>query len=108
MPADSPLVEPHALESQVRAIVTEVLVAPVDRVTLDSLLVPDLGAESIDFLDLIFHLEDLLGRRIPSSRWQQYVQERFGDADPQQVLTVRVFLEFAEREAMRREPELQS
>ncbi len=56
----------HAKDSQmnvdqvypkVREIIADVLVLDEDAVILNSRLIADLGAESIDFLDLVFQLE---------------------------------------------------
>ena len=44
-------------EDTVRAIVAEALAADVSKVRLDSNLMEDLGAESLDFLDIVFKLE---------------------------------------------------
>jgi acyl carrier protein len=45
------------LEDQVRALVAEALARDVAQVKLDSVLMSDLGAESLDFLDIVFKLE---------------------------------------------------
>jgi acyl carrier protein len=50
---------------KVRAIVADVLVIDEDEVSLDSQLISDLGAESIDFLDLVFQLEKEFDIKIP-------------------------------------------
>ena len=42
---------------KVREIIADVLVTDEDDITLTSRLIADLGAESIDFLDLVFQLE---------------------------------------------------
>ena len=42
---------------KVRTIIADVLVLDEEEVTLSSRLISDLGAESIDFLDLVFQLE---------------------------------------------------
>ena len=98
MPADPALVENGQLDPLVRRLVADVLVVPLDQVTMGRALVADLGAESIDFLDLIFQLEEALGKRIPFTRWQSYVAERFGTGDLSQAITTEVVLDFAERE----------
>ncbi len=96
------------LPEAVRQLVAEVLIVPLERVGLDSALGPDLGAESIDFLDLVFRLEDVLGRPVPIGRWQRYVNERFGNADLMQAITTRVVLEFAQHEVVATPPDSQS
>jgi acyl carrier protein len=42
---------------RVREIVAEALARPADEVRLGSILMADLGAESLDFLDIVFKLE---------------------------------------------------
>ena len=95
MSADPTLVGGGNLDPLVRRIVSEVLVVPLEQVTLESGLVADLGAESIDFLDLVFHLEEALDRRIPFTRWQRYVEERFGTGDLSHTITTSVVRDFA-------------
>lgn len=51
--------------SKVRAVIVECLNVDEDEITLDSKLAADLGAESIDFLDMTFRLERQFGFRIP-------------------------------------------
>lgn len=50
---------------KVREIIAEVLVLDEEEVTLQSRLISDLGAESIDFLDLVFQLEKEFAIKIP-------------------------------------------
>jgi acyl carrier protein len=45
------------VEQGVREIVAEALAKPVDTVQLGSNLMSDLGAESLDFLDIVFKVE---------------------------------------------------
>lgn len=45
------------IESAVRTIVAESLGRKLDDVKLESVLMADLGAESLDFLDIVFRLE---------------------------------------------------
>ena len=53
------------IEARVRPIVADALDQPVESVTLDASLVDDLGAESIDFLDIVFRLETAFDLKIP-------------------------------------------
>ncbi len=53
------------VEARVLSIVADALDQPAENVTLDSSLVDDLGAESIDFLDIVFRLESAFGLKIP-------------------------------------------
>lgn len=62
---------PSEIEARVLAIVADALDQPAGQVTLDSSLVDDLGAESIDFLDIVFRLEVAFGLKIPEEEiWQ--------------------------------------
>lgn len=56
---------------KVRAIVADVLVIDEDDVSLDSRLISDLGAESIDFLDLVFQLEKEFDIKIPRGQLEK-------------------------------------
>jgi acyl carrier protein len=49
-------------------MVAEALVRQNDEVHLDSRLIDDLGAESIDFLDIVFRLEQLFCIEIPRGK----------------------------------------
>lgn len=48
----------------VRKVVAESLGRKLDEVTIDSVLMGDLGAESLDFLDIVFRLERDFGIEI--------------------------------------------
>src|SRR3954452_794499 len=50
---------------EVKATLIEALNADDDQVTPDARLQADLGAESIDFLDIVFRLEREFGIKIP-------------------------------------------
>ena len=99
MPGDPALVNRKGLDDLVREIVAEVLVIPPDRVVPGAALVRDLGAESIDFLDLVFRLEEALGTRIPYTRWQRFLEVTLPDADLATAITPEVVRAFAEEEA---------
>mgnify|MGYP001184040366 CR=1 FL=1 len=45
---------------KVRSIIADVLVIEEEDITPDSRLIADLGAESIDFLDLVFQFLEFL------------------------------------------------
>ena len=93
-----PQVVASDLLEPVRGIISEVLLVPRDTVGPGSSLMDDLGAESIDFLDMIFRIEDIVGRRIPVSRWYDFLQERLHGANLACAITTKVIVEFAERE----------
>jgi acyl carrier protein len=52
------------VEARVRRIVAEALDRPEGEVRPSSSLIDDLGAESIDFLDLVFRLETAFGIKL--------------------------------------------
>jgi acyl carrier protein len=67
--------------SQVRGVLVDALGVDEEEVKPDARLVGDLGAESIDFLDIVFRLEKAFGIKIEQS-------EMFPDnilSDPQYV-----------------------
>ena len=51
--------------TKVQAIIADALYMDAEQVTADANLMRDLGAESIDFLDIIFRLEKEFGIKIP-------------------------------------------
>ena len=50
---------------QVQEVLVDALAVDDDEVTYESTLMGDLGAESIDFLDIVFRLEKAFGIKIP-------------------------------------------
>lgn len=56
---------------KVRDIIADVLVIDADDVSLQSRLIVDLGAESIDFLDLVFQLEKEFAIKIPRGQLEK-------------------------------------
>ena len=101
MSGDPSVVNGRSLEQLVREIVAEVLVISADEVTPGAALIRDLGAESIDFLDLVFRLEDALGARIPYTWWQDFLSASLGGADLSTAVTPEVVRAFAEEEMAR-------
>jgi acyl carrier protein len=83
------------LRQAILRIVSEVLVVPEEAIRPGSALVADLGAESIDFLDLIFRLEEQLGVRVPVERWDAYIRARRPPFDPATDITPEFVLAFA-------------
>jgi acyl carrier protein len=51
--------------NEVQEVLVDALGVDNDEVTVDSTLTGDLGAESIDFLDIVFRLEKAFGIKIP-------------------------------------------
>jgi len=98
MPSDPSLVGGNELQALVRGVIADVLMVAPEAVTPDSRLVADLGAESIDFLDLIFRIEEALQMKIPPDRWSEFVSERLPDRNLATAITTDIVVEFAERE----------
>ena len=72
------------IQSAVQDAIVGALGVDEDEVTADATLLGDLGAESIDLLDILFRLERKLGIKIQASDLGAYVQggipdEEFGD-----------------------------
>jgi acyl carrier protein len=63
---------------KVRATLVDALGVDEDEVTLQSRLAADLGAESIDFLDIVFRLEKAFNTKIPRG---ELFPENFAAAD---------------------------
>ena len=56
---------------KVREIIADVLVIDEEEISLQSRLIADLGAESIDFLDLVFQLEKEFSIKIPRGQLEK-------------------------------------
>lgn len=56
---------------KVREIIADVLVIDEEDISLNSRLIADLGAESIDFLDLVFQLEKEFSIKIPRGQLEK-------------------------------------
>jgi acyl carrier protein len=98
MPVDPAVVNGRPLQEVVRQVIADVLVVNVADVQPGKALIRDLGAESIDFMDLVFRLEDELGIRIPFPRWQRYIDESLREQDLTVAITPEVVEVFAQRE----------
>jgi acyl carrier protein len=74
------------VDSAVKEAVVEALALDDDEVTAESTLMDDLGAESIDLLDILFRIEKSTGVKIEASDLGDYMQggipdEEFSDAN---------------------------
>ena len=72
------------IASTTQTAVADALGLEEDEVTPDATLMDELGAESIDLLDILFRLERAVGVKIQASDLADYVQggipdEEFGD-----------------------------
>ena len=61
---------------QLRPLLMEALGVPAERIRMESVLVRDLGAESIDMLDLSFRIEDRFGVSIESNEIEREATKR--------------------------------
>ncbi|KTD17614.1 acyl carrier protein [Legionella jordanis] len=61
----------ESLYPKVREIIADVLVIDEEEISLNSRLISDLGAESIDFLDLVFQLEKEFSIKIPRGQLEK-------------------------------------
>lgn len=66
---------------KVREIIADVLVIDEDEVSLNSRLIADLGAESIDFLDLVFQLEKEFKIKIPRGQLEKNARGDLAEED---------------------------
>jgi acyl carrier protein len=93
---ENPPVDPRTdLSGAVDDILVRVLMVDVSDLEPEAELVRDLGAESIDFLDLLFQLEDLVGRRVTPEEWDGWITGRLPDPRYGKGITVDVIKEFA-------------
>ncbi|MCA0402598.1 MAG: acyl carrier protein [Proteobacteria bacterium] len=61
----------NSVYPKIREIIADVLVIDEEEVSLNSRLIADLGAESIDFLDLVFQLEKEFTIKIPRGQLEK-------------------------------------
>ena len=59
--------------------IREVTGAPAERIRMDSLLMDDLGAESLDLLDLSFLIEEAFGVTIAGDEFERQARARMPD-----------------------------
>lgn len=97
---------------RVRDVLVQALAVDEDEVQHDSVLTRDLGAESIDFLDIVFQLEQAFGFKIsqgelfPENVGQnpEFVQD--GRVTPKGVAALRHRLPHASFEALEADPDI--
>lgn len=85
---------------KVREIIADVLVIDEDEISLNSRLITDLGAESIDFLDLVFQLEKEFKIKIPRGQLEKNARgdlaedefEKGGSLTPQGLQALKNYL----------------
>ena len=69
------------VEGVVRGVVAEALALELERVQLDSVLMEGLGAESLDFLDIVFKLERAFGIQITRGEMERAARGDMAEAD---------------------------
>jgi acyl carrier protein len=80
------------VDAAVKEAVVEALALDDDEVTPDSTLMDDLGAESIDLLDILFRIEKSTGVKIEASDLGDYIQGGIPDdefSDSNEVITAK-------------------
>jgi acyl carrier protein len=78
------------VDSAVKDAVVEALALDDDEVTADSTLMEDLGAESIDLLDILFRIQKATGVKIEASDLGDYIQGGIPDdefSDGSEIIT---------------------
>lgn len=77
------------VELRVRKVIAESLCVELDEVQVSSNLINDLGAESIDFLDIMFRLEKEFSIKIP----QREIERRARGDMPQEEFEIEGILQ---------------
>jgi acyl carrier protein len=73
--------EIRAVFPQVAATVAEAIGCETNKVKLDASLIDDLGAESIDFVDIIFRLQRLFKVKIPRGKIVEEARGSLSEAE---------------------------
>ena len=68
-----------SIEQTVREMVAEVRSVPLERVRLESNLMADLGADSLDFLDVVFKLEQAFDIQITRGEMERAARGDMSD-----------------------------
>lgn len=71
----------NAVYPKVREIIAEVLVIDEEEINLNSRLIADLSAESIDFLDLVFQLEKEFKIKIPRGQLEKNARGQLSEEE---------------------------
>lgn len=98
---------------KVRAALVDALGVDEDEVTPEATIIGDLGAESIDFLDIVFRLEKSFGIEIPRSELSPediltnptYVKD--GKVTPEGIAELKKRMPFADLSKFEKNPAVQ-
>ena len=71
----------ESIYPKVREIIADVLVIDEDEINLQSRLIVDLGAEYIDFLDVVFQLEKEFSIKIPRGQLEKNARGELSEAE---------------------------
>ena len=71
----------NTIEAKVKAIIIDQLGVSEDEVTMNASFVDDLGADSLDLVELVMALEEEFGQEIP-------------DEDAEKIVTVKDAIEY--------------
>ncbi len=97
---------------KIRTVLMDALAVDEDEVTMQAVLTRDLGAESIDFLDIVFKLEQAFGIKIsqgelfPDNVAQdpKYVQN--GRVTPEGIATLKARMPHGDFSAFEQDPQI--
>ena len=97
---------------KVQGVLVDALAVDEDEVTPDATLVGDLGAESIDFLDIVFKLEQAFGFKIgqgelfPENVTQDPRFVKDGKVTPEGIAALREKLPHVDFSAFEKDPQV--
>jgi acyl carrier protein len=97
---------------KVRGVLVDALAVDDDEVTPAAVLTRDLGAESIDFLDIVFRLEQAFGIKIPQGELfpdnvqqdQRYVRD--GKVTPEGIAALKERLPHGDFSRLEKDPQV--
>jgi acyl carrier protein len=69
------------IAEDVKAIISDSLDLEGEKIALGQNLIQELGAESLDFLDIVFRVEEKFGVRVERGRIERQLREQFGDLE---------------------------
>ncbi|MCC6659256.1 MAG: acyl carrier protein [Phycisphaerales bacterium] len=98
--------------AKVRTVLVDALAVDEDEVTPSAVLTRDLGAESIDFLDVVFRLEQAFGFKIaqgelfPDNVQQDSRYVKDGRVTPQGIAALKERLPHADFAVLERDPQV--